>query len=258
MPMLPFSKRFLRWFGVVAGLLLLGIFVYRTGDALYHNHQLRKDYIPAANASPYQQGTPMEQMDLAVYAPYFSGNSAEPAYTLTHRIPSPVTLQYYEKIPAGGEAPALEIPKGTTITAIPEGTKASAFYETGYGYTSYPTYEKGWRYVRPFQTTETSDAAANGKHYYVKLEALEAVLDKTIEANQPLRAAIRQQKWSISHGKFELTRFVDDKLHQHGAYLSPDLSRQAFDGWSIALLGAIGGLGAGLFRTRLKPRVPRT
>ncbi len=258
MPILPVSKRYLRWFGVVAGLILLGIFVYRTGYALYHNNQLRKDFSPAANASPYQQSIPLEQMDLAVYAPYFSGNSAEPAYTLTHRIPSPVTLQYYEKIPAGGEAPALEIPKGTTIAAIPEGTKASAFYETGYGYTSYPTYEKGWRYVRPFQTTETSDATANGKHYYVKLESLEAVLDKTIEANQPLRAAIRQQKWSISHGRFELTRFVDDKLHQHGAYLSPDLSRPTFDGWSIALLGALGGLGAGLFRTRLKPGVSRT
>ncbi len=258
MPILPFSKRFFRWVGVVAGLILLGIFVYRTGDAFYHNHQLRKDFSPAANASPYQQGIPLEQMDLAEYASYFSGNTAEPAYTLTHRIEAPVALHYYEKIPSGGEAAALEIPKGTTITAIPEGTKGSAFHEIGYGYTSYPTYEKGWRYVRPFQTTEVWDAAANGKYYYVKLEALEAVVDKTIEANQPLLAAIQQQKWSKNHGKFVFARFVDNKLHQHGAYLSPDLSRSTFDGWSIALLGAIGGLGAGLFRTRTKPRVSRT
>jgi hypothetical protein len=242
----------------VSGLILLGLFVYRTGYALYHNHQLRKNFSPAANASPYQQGILMEQMDLAAYASYFSGILAEPAFTLTHRIASPVALQYYEEIPVSGTAAALDIPKGTTITAIPEGTKGSAFYEIGYGFTSYPTYEKGWRYVRPFRTTETSDAASNGKYYYVKLESLEAVLDKTIEANEPLRAAIQQQNWSINRGKFVFARFIDDKLHQHGAYLSPDLSHQTVDGWSVTLLGAIGGMAVFLLNKKLwLPRAQR-
>lgn len=125
------------------------------------------------------------EMDLNTYSPYFLGISGEPAYSLTHRIEAPVFLRYYTEIPAGENTVALEIPKGKMIVAIPEGTKGSSFYELGYGYTSYPTYEKGGRYVRPFKTTEDVSFALSEEYYYVKMNSLEAALDTAIRANQP-------------------------------------------------------------------------
>ncbi|ASA25711.1 hypothetical protein [Paenibacillus donghaensis] len=89
------SRPLLWWCAVLTVIILFGVFVYRTGSALYHNHQLRKDFSSAATASPYQQGIPLEKMDLNTYSPYFPGISAEPAFSLTHRIEAPVYLQYY-------------------------------------------------------------------------------------------------------------------------------------------------------------------
>lgn len=77
--------------------------------SLYHNYQLRKDSSTAATASPYQQGIPLEQMDLNMYSSYFPGISAEPVYSLTHRIEAPVSLQYYTELPSGGTPVAVEI-----------------------------------------------------------------------------------------------------------------------------------------------------
>lgn len=129
------SKPFLWWCAVLAVIILFGVVVYRTGDALYHNYQLRKDFASAATASRYQQGVPLEQMDLNTYSSYFPGISAEPAFSLTHLIKAPVSLQYYTEIPSSDTAAALEIPKGTIIEAVPEGTQGFSFYELGYGYT---------------------------------------------------------------------------------------------------------------------------
>lgn len=233
------SKPLLWWCTVLTVIILLCVVAYRTGAALYHNHQLRKDFSAAAAASPYQQGIPLEQMDLSAYRSYFPGNMAEPAYSLTHRIDAPMTLKYYTEIPAGDAAVALEIPKGTMIEAIPEETQGSSFYKLGYGYTSYPTYEQGWRYVRPFKAAEAASPGLGEEYYYIKIDSLEAVLDAAIRANKPFRAAVRQQHWSLERGTHTFARYIDDALHQNGAYLSPDLFYRTFDCWNMLLLGAV-------------------
>ncbi|MEK3899222.1 hypothetical protein [Paenibacillus sp. FSL R7-0179] len=69
-----------------------------------------------------------------------------------------MSLQYYSEIPSKDTAVALHIPKGTVIEAIPQHSPGSSFYELGYGYTSYPAYENGWRYVRPFKTEEAASS----------------------------------------------------------------------------------------------------
>ncbi|MFB9278504.1 hypothetical protein [Cohnella cellulosilytica] len=223
------AKPFLRRCAVLALVILFVLLAYRTGETLYHNHQLRAQFSAAASASPYQQKIPMEKMDLTVYAPYFPRIFAAVGYSLTHRIETPVTLRYYSEIPTDKTAAALEIAKGTTIVAIPEGTKGSVFQEEGYGYTSYPTYERGWRYVRPFMTAEGWDQAHNEQYYYVSMDSLEAVLDKAIEVNPPFQADIRQQRWSLNKGKHVIARHIDNALYRHGAYLSPDLFYRILD-----------------------------
>ena len=234
------STRFLRKCAIWTVVILFCIFVYRIGAALYHNHQLRDQFAAAANASPYQLAIPMEQMELTAYEPYFPNIFAALDYSLTHRIETPVSLRYYAEIPTDGTPAALEIAEGTAIVAIPEGTTGSAFQKPGYGYTSYPTYERGWRYVRPFIPTSGSDQARNEQYYYVRMDSLEAVLDKVIEANPPFHAAIRQQGWTLNKGKHTIARTVDHALYQHGAYLSPDLFARVFDRGNVMLLGGIG------------------
>ncbi|MEK5034742.1 hypothetical protein MKY96_25130 [Paenibacillus sp. FSL R7-0302] len=243
------SKPFLWWCTVLTVIILLCVIVYRTGAAWYHNHQLRKDFSAAVPASPYQQGTPLEQMDLGAYSSYFPGISGEPEYSLTHRIEAPVSLKYYTEIPTDETAVALEIPKGTMIEAIPEDTQGSSFYELGYGYTSYPTYGKGWRYVRPFKTAEAASPGLGEEYYYIKIDRLEAVLDAAIRANKPFRAAVRQQHWTLNQGTHTFARLIDEALYQNGAYLSPDLFYRILDRWNLMLLGATAIVTVVLLRT---------
>ncbi|MFD0961721.1 hypothetical protein [Paenibacillus chungangensis] len=234
------AKHALWWCTVLALSILFIFWAYRTGDALYHNHQLRTQFPASTSASPYQQKIPMEQMDLTTYTPLFPMIFTAAGYSLTHRIETPVTLKYYTKIPTDETAVTLEIVKGSTIVAIPEGTKGAPFLEVGYGYTSYPTYERDWRYVRPFHTTEGLDQANNEQFYYIHISSLEAVLDKVIEVNKPFRAEIQQQRWSQEKGKHFLARYIDNALYQNGAYLSPDLVHRVLDRWNTILLSAIG------------------
>lgn len=234
-------KSVLWWCAVSTIIILFCFFVYRAGNAIYHNHQLRNQFPIASNDSPYQQGIPIEKMDLTTYSSYFPKTFTALDYPLTHRLETPVSLHYFTEIPTEETTVAsLVIPKGTTIVAIPEGTTGSAFQEVGYGYTSYPTYQRGWRYVRPFIITSDLEHAQNEQYYYVSMDSLEAVLGKVIEVNQPFQLAIRQQGWTLNKGKYVTARYVDNALYQHGAYLSPDLLYRVFDRLNIVLLSAIG------------------
>ncbi|WP_405107063.1 hypothetical protein MHH28_26330 [Paenibacillus sp. FSL K6-1217] len=71
MSVLAASRSLLSWCAVLTVIILICVVVYRTGSALYHNHQSRKDFSTAATASPYQQGNPLEQMNLKAYSPIF-------------------------------------------------------------------------------------------------------------------------------------------------------------------------------------------
>lgn len=234
------SKSTLWRFAVLTVIFLFFLFVYRVGFALYNNNQLRKEFSSSTTSSPYQQRVQMEKMDMSAFNPYFPKIFTALDYDLKHRIETPISLKYYSKIPIDGKGISFEIPKDTTIVAIPEWTTGSKFYEIGYGYTSYPTYEKGWRYVRPFILADDLNPVDNEQFYYVDMGSLEAVLDKVIEVNQPFQAEIRQQGWSLKKGQHVVARYIDNALYQHGVYLSPDLFYKVIDRWNAILLGAIG------------------
>ncbi|KWX88974.1 hypothetical protein AMQ83_03350 [Paenibacillus riograndensis] len=150
-----------------------------------------------------------------------------------------MSLQYYTENPSGETAVALEIPKGTIIEATPKETQGSSFYELGYGYTSYPTYEKGWRYVRPFKTAEAASPGLGEEYYYIEIDSIEAVLKSAIRANKPFLTAVRQQYWNLGQGTHTFARLIDDALYQNGAYLSPDLFYRVVDRWSVMLFGGV-------------------
>lgn len=222
-------------------IILFCVLAFRMGYALYHNQNIREQFSSALNSSPYQNGVKMEEMDLTQYDRFFPDTFAPIGYSLTHIINNPVTLRYYAEIPNDDSAAyALEIPKGTKIVAIPLDINGPPIYEIGYGYTSYPTHEKGWRYVKPFQIADFQSDPGNQQYYYVKIESLEAVLREMIDANEGIIASLQPRGWSNSKFLRFFLRYVDDVLYQNGVYSSPDLFRPVFDRVNMLLLCLMG------------------
>lgn len=236
------NKSFLWWLAILAIMILLCLVIYRVSAALYHNDRLQKEFSTELNPSSYQQGIPMEEMELSAYSSYFPNIYAMPNYQITHHIETPVKISYYSEIPTAETIPALEINKGATIRAIQGNSSDSGFYDPGYGYTSYPTYDQGWRYVRPFELASEDCQQFHEQYYYVRIEALEAVIDKVIQVNPSLRSAIRQQGWSVHTGKHNIATYIDQIFYQNGVYLSPDLFLKVIDRWNIMMIASIGVL----------------
>lgn len=221
-------------------MILLVLIMYRTGAALIHNNRLQSEFTPAMSPSPYQLEIPMGKMNLTAYSSLLPDVFTLPLYPLTSRIVTPVTIRYYSEIPGHETAPALEIKKGTKIIALPEDSKGSPFYEAGYGYTSYPTYEKGWRYVRPFRLADGEHLPSSDQYYYVRIEDLKAVIGEVIKVNPFMLTEIRQQGWSVQTGKHNIATYLDRILYRNGAYLSPDLLHHVFDRWNVCMTATAG------------------
>jgi hypothetical protein len=234
-------KSYMKWLPTTISLMLICICMYRASSALIHNIRLQQAFATAQPPSSYLQGIPMSEMDLSLYSSYMPRIMAPLLHELTRDIKTPVTLRYYSKIPAAGDHPALEIPKGTNIIVLPADRSGSGspLYEPGYGYTSYPTYEQGWRYVRPFQLSDSEQFPHDDHYYFVRMEDLEAVIGELVQANRALRVAIQQQGWSIQEGIRQISTCMDQLLYSHGAYLSPDLYSKVMDRWNFLMAGAV-------------------
>ena len=80
------------------------------------------------------------------------------------------------------------------------------------------------------------DNVNNEQYYYVNMDALEAVINKVVEVNKPIRVAIQQQGWAQNKGAYTIARYIDNALYQNGAYLSPDLFYRVFDRFNVMQL----------------------
>ena len=234
-------KSRLQIFLKVVSLFLAAIFLctvlFRVGSNLYENHKLREGFSLSTDLSSYQQGTAMEEMDLTEYEEYFPTIFTLTGYSLTHRIKTPVALRYYNDIPLDDSSIAYEIPKDTEILAIPKYINGAPLYEIGYGYTSYPTYEKGWRYVRPF-STDNAINPGTGKYYYVRLEELEAVIKKVMDENKVMSKPQKYFYWSDSRWIREVSLKIDSVFYSNGVYFSRDMLHDVFTLTDALLAGA--------------------
>ncbi len=240
------------WYLAMLLILLLSILAFRIGYIYYQNHDLQERFAVKADDSSYQLGIPMDEMDLSEFDHLFSIIIAPLKYDLTHYIKTPVALRYYNEIPEKDTDYALEISKGTSITAIPLETQGLNIHEAGYGYTSYPTYTKGWRYVKPFRT-EAGEDAKQDQFYYIRIESLEVVLGETIDANQPLIAAARRQSWLGYKASHTMVRYIDHTLYDNGIYQSYDLSHRIWDRINIVLASLTAILAAILLSQAMRP-----
>ena len=184
----------------------------------------------------YLRNVSMEEMDFPAYAVRLSYAIAVDETNSAQTLTLPFDLTYYRQS-GGQKIPAYTLKKGTEIV-LTLGENSAVF---GYGLTSFPTYEKGWRYTVPFTVAGKEDSIPikgsldvlsqdEYDYYYVRLRDLYRI------------AAAHFRTYPEYHDRvYELSvrtvLWADWRLFTQMMYDSPDLSLPLFDTADFCLLG---------------------
>ena len=189
----------------------------------------------APGSDQYLDGVPMEEIDFR--ALNFSSETRRglgfAPYTL--QITLTEDLVYYKEV-AGIKIPALTLPAGSLISYYMTPAQSSPY---GYGYKTYPTYDRNWRYAVPFETGEEGPrwkgeqardyilSQEEADFYYVRLEDIERVYRQLADAyiaEEEIEAEPAEIEWEIYRNLFRMDNlFIADNI-----YLSPDSGSYAY------------------------------
>ena len=189
----------------------------------------------APGSDQYLDGVPMEEMDFRALD--FSSETGRglgfAPYTL--QITLTEDLVYYKEV-AGIKIPALTLPAGSLISYYMTPAQSSPY---GYGYKTYPTYDRNWRYAVPFETGEEGPrwkgeqahdyilSQEEADFYYVRLEDIERVYRQLADAyiaEEEIEAEPAEIEWEIYRNLFRMDNlFIADNI-----YLSPDSGSYAY------------------------------
>ena len=210
----------------------------------------QSSYNPDENDAPgskqYLDGVPMEEIDFR--ALNFSSETRRglgfAPYTL--QITLTEDLVYYKEV-AGIKVPALTLPAGSLISYYMTPAQSSPY---GYGYKTYPTYDRNWRYAVPFETGEEGPrwkgeqahdyilSQEEADFYYVRLEEIERVYRQLADAyiaEEEIEAEPAEIEWEIYRNLFRMDNlFIADNI-----YLSPDSGSYAYTRREV--YGLLGG-----------------
>ena len=217
---------------------------------LRYKFTAQSSFNPDENDAPgskqYLDGVPMEEMDFR--ALNFSSETRRglgfAPYTL--QITLTEDLIYYKEV-AGIKVPALTLPAGSLISYYMTPAQSSPY---GYGYKTYPTYDRNWRYAVPFETGEEGPrwkgeqahdyilSQEEADFYYVRLEDIERVYRQLADAyiaEEEIEAEPAEIEWEIYRNLFRMDNlFIADNI-----YLSPDSGSYAYTRWEV--YGLLGG-----------------
>ena len=178
-------------------------------------HFVQNEYL-----TDYREKVPLSEMDLTQYDFVFTHAIAgvgltKTTFTLTHSLP------YYQEI-NGKKVEVTSIPAGTTVDA---GDYQSVYDALGYGFNGYPTYERGWRWVRAFPL-EGEEFREDAPWYYCKTADLEKAAKDLLQESGHMQHSLQlvQERDGMSEKEF-LHIFVcrvDSFFYMRGVYLSPD------------------------------------
>ncbi len=200
----------------------------------------------APGSDQYLDGVPMEEIDFRALD--FSSETGRglgfAPYTL--QITLTEDLVYYKEV-AGIKIPALTLPAGSLISYYMTPAQSSPY---GYGYKTYPTYDRNWRYAVPFETGEEGPrwkgeqahdyilSQEEADFYYVRLEDIERVYRQLADAyiaEEEIEAEPAEIEWEIYRNLFRMDNlFIADNI-----YLSPDSGSYAYTRREI--YGLLGG-----------------
>lgn len=230
-------KTFSRACFILFSLLFLLLFA---GSALHYRHYARYQsveftYLRHYTYNPYKDGEPMESIGFSRIGYLWnwraSGGISDEwteRYGELEQIttyPLPHSITYYTR---DGEtfSPALTLGAGTEVFLFPDGELDRGGRGAGYGFKSWPTYWKGWRYVRPF-TSESAFDPEEGTYYYVKLSDLEKNLSAVLTGSSWkdfYQDWTRNQGfgWTMLDTVQSYTRNIDYGMYLNRIYFSPD------------------------------------
>ena len=112
----------------------------------------------------------------------------------------------------GRRIKAFTMKKGT-IVIIP------SLPDLGRGIQSFPTFEQGIRYGKPFHIEGES---ADDGYYYVKLSEIEKVTEELFRMSPSLQQTRQMQGLSLEDAVYEAMRLTDKTFYTEGVYLSPE------------------------------------
>ena len=179
--MAPIAAKSIKNLFQYAFLVFFAAFLLLLGFSLAHcRHYANQNYFYYVQQAydPYTEGVPMEEMDLArleyVFDPGVVNHDAIDALEPITTLPLPDSITYYTR-EDGRFVPAFTLEAGEEMLVFPSGKMTNSRDYAGYGYKSFPTYWKGWRYARPFVPEAEYDPDGT-TYYYVKLRDLEKLL----------------------------------------------------------------------------------
>ena len=200
----------------------------------------------APGSDQYLDGVPMEEIDFR--ALNFSSETRRGLGFAPYPLQITLTedLVYYQEV-AGIKIPALTLPAGSLISYYMTPAQSSPY---GYGYKTYPTYDRNWRYAVPFETGEEGPrwkgeqahdyilSQEEADFYYVRLEDIERVYRQLADAyivEEEIEAEPAEIEWEIYRNLFRMDNlFIADNI-----YLSPDSGSYAYTRREV--YGLLGG-----------------
>lgn len=209
----------------ILALIPLLILFCRVGGRIYGNQQKTDSFSYNGKMEQYQRGIPMGEMDLLEYRSYLDIPTTLVARKVSNVIALPVTIQYFTE-QDGKKIPAFELSRGTAILWIPSEEFNDLYI--GYGFRGYPTYDKGWRYARPFMLAGRQADVRQPPYYFVRTKELEAVAKAAFRSDGYLMKSVHSQGKSVEEAVFLYTRFIDNIFYEKGVFYSPDLVRQVW------------------------------
>lgn len=234
------------WWLIVLFFFLLGLLlslgaVLRAGQNDWENlsrWSLYARFDPDENDAPgsdqYIDHVPMEEMDFpALKISIATAALGFDPYTLSVTLPEDIVYYREEN---GLKVPALTLPKGSEVSFY---MTMDSFIPYGYGYLTYPTYERGWRYAVPFEVDGEPYhylrnenrilSQADEDFYYVKLEDIETVYRMLFVA----RRGTDLDPWEMEHLVQINLLIIDEILLWNNIYLSPDMQAAVLSPWNL-------------------------
>jgi hypothetical protein len=233
-------NRLIMVFASVLALILFLILSFRVGGQIYRNQRYIKNFSYKDETGQYKKLIPMNQMDLSLYDYLLEIPQTPVGKKVDNTIVLPINIQYFTE-QNGPRSMILEIKKGTRVLWLP--TDQLGDISFGYGLRSYPTYDGGWRYVKPFMALGNQADSKKLPYYYVRTADLEVITKQVINSNEYLASSIKEQGVTINNAVFAYTRVIDSIFYDNGVFCSLDLLKQVWHWGDTVLLSlAIGVL----------------
>lgn len=152
--------------------ILLSLIVYVR--EWYYQQKIMDCFKDNQKEQPYARGIPLNEMsksDFAVYKKYLPISVAFASPDLIENVILPCDVEYYAD--KTDTEPTLVLSEKVEVYFFPN--ENEPYIPTGYGSSSWPDYDKEWRYAYPFHTELNVKISDESQMYYVKAKQLEAV-----------------------------------------------------------------------------------